>query len=181
MVELSLELADALHLDAATRRNVEYTALLHDVGKIRVPTEIINKPGQLDEDEWEIMRRHTVDGEAMLTQVGGMLASVGRFVRSSHERYDGLGYPDGLAAEAIPIESRIVSVCDAYNAMVTDRAYRPAMHMSEALAELLRGAGTQFDPEAVAAMKHLLVSLTSASDRDAAHFAVECQPAPAAR
>jgi HD-GYP domain-containing protein (c-di-GMP phosphodiesterase class II) len=156
VVELSLRLADALELDAASRRNVEYTALLHDVGKIRVPSEIINKPGALDDEEWEIIRRHTIDGEAMLLQVGGPLASVGRFVRASHERYDGQGYPDGLAAEAIPIESRIVSVCDAYHAMVSDRAYRPAMRSSEALAELFRGAGSQFDPQAVAAMNRVV-------------------------
>ncbi|HEY1775156.1 MAG TPA: HD-GYP domain-containing protein [Solirubrobacteraceae bacterium] len=167
VVDLSLKLADALRLDAETRRNVEYTALLHDVGKIRVPAEIINKADKLDEREWEIIRRHTIDGEAMLRQVGGMLAGIGRFVRSSHERFDGGGYPDGLAAEEIPIESRIVSVCDAYNAMVTDRAYRPAMCVSDALAELERGAGTQFDPRAVAAVKPLVWERISPATRGA--------------
>jgi hypothetical protein len=125
VVELST-VSEAISLDETRRRDVEYAALLHDVGKIRVPQAIINKPGQLDEAEWALMRRHTIEGESMLRQVGGALAGVGRFVRSSHERYDGRGYPDGLAGEAIPLESRIVCVCDAYNAMTTDRPYRAA-------------------------------------------------------
>jgi HD-GYP domain-containing protein (c-di-GMP phosphodiesterase class II) len=126
------------------------------VGKIRVPQEIINKPGALDEAEWALMRRHTIDGESMLRQVGGTLAGVGRFVRSSHERYDGGGYPDGLAGEAIPLESRIVCVCDAYNAMTTDRPYRAARHVADALEELSRCSGTQFDPQVVAAIEGVL-------------------------
>jgi HD-GYP domain-containing protein (c-di-GMP phosphodiesterase class II) len=126
------------------------------VGKIRVPSSIINKPGKLDDAEWEIMRRHTIDGESMLRQVGGTLAGVGRFVRSSHERYDGHGYPDGLAGEAIPIESRIVCVCDAYNAMTTDRPYRSARDTSDAVEELRRCSGTQFDPAVIQAIEAVL-------------------------
>ncbi len=156
VVDLSLMVAEALQLNSTRRRNVELTALLHDVGKIRVAKEIINKPGKLDAAEWAIIRRHTVDGEAMLTQVGGTLASVGRYVRSSHERYDGEGYPDGLAGEAIPIESRIVSACDAYNTITTTRSYSVARSTSEALAELRRCAGTQFDPRVVAAIDRVL-------------------------
>jgi HD-GYP domain-containing protein (c-di-GMP phosphodiesterase class II) len=156
VVELSVEVAELLGLDAIRRRDAEFAALLHDVGKIRVPIEIINKPGKLDDDEWEIMRRHTIEGEAMLRQVGGTLAGVGRLVRSSHERFDGHGYPDGLAGETIPIESRIVCVCDAYNAMTTDRPYRRARDVREGLAELQRCAGTQFDPAVVAAIERVL-------------------------
>jgi HD-GYP domain-containing protein (c-di-GMP phosphodiesterase class II) len=156
VVELSVEVARELHLDATHRRDVEFAAMLHDVGKIRVPTEIINKPGKLNEDEWEIMRRHTIDGEAMLRQVGGTLAGVGRLVRASHERYDGHGYPDGLVGEAIPIESRIVCTCDAFNAMTTDRPYRSARRAHEAVAELHRCAGTQFDPQVVEAVERVL-------------------------
>jgi HD-GYP domain-containing protein (c-di-GMP phosphodiesterase class II) len=126
------------------------------VGKIRVPMEIINKPGKLDEQEWELIRRHTIDGEAMLRQVGGALAGVGRLVRSSHERVDGLGYPDGVAGDEIPIESRIVSACDAFNAMTTDRPYRQAQPVEGALAELRRCTGTQFDPGVVEALGRVL-------------------------
>jgi HD-GYP domain-containing protein (c-di-GMP phosphodiesterase class II) len=156
VVELSVEVTLELGFDATHHRDVEFAAMLHDVGKIRVPTEIINKPGKLDADEWEIMRRHTIDGEAMLQQVGGTLAGVGRLVRASHERYDGQGYPDGLVGEAIPIESRIVCVCDAFNAMTTDRPYRSARRAHEALEELHRCAGTQFDPAVVEAVEHVL-------------------------
>jgi HD-GYP domain-containing protein (c-di-GMP phosphodiesterase class II) len=153
VVDLALAVADALRLNAATRRNVEFAALLHDVGKLRVPKSIINKPGALDADEWEKIRQHTIEGEKMLTQVGGVLATVGHYVRSSHERYDGSGYPDGLAGEAIPIESRIVCACDAYSAMTTDRSYRPALDARKAIIELRRCAGTHFDPRIVAAIE----------------------------
>jgi HD-GYP domain-containing protein (c-di-GMP phosphodiesterase class II) len=147
VVELSLAVSDRLGLDSRQRRNVEFAALLHDVGKIAVPKEIVNKPGQLDTEEWAVMHRHTIEGEAMLKRVGGVLADVGRIVRSSHEHYDGSGYPDGRAGEEIPIEARIVTCCDAFSAMTTTRSYRKAMPMEAALAELHRCAGTQFDPE----------------------------------
>jgi HD-GYP domain-containing protein (c-di-GMP phosphodiesterase class II) len=130
--------------------------MLHDVGKIVVPKEILNKPGDLDAYEWQVIRTHTIQGERILKQVGGALARVARYVRSSHERYDGRGYPDGLAGEAIPIESRIVSVCDAFSAMTTDRPYRPAMPIDAALEELHDSAGTQFDPRVVSALEHVL-------------------------
>jgi HD-GYP domain-containing protein (c-di-GMP phosphodiesterase class II) len=161
VVDLALAVADGFGLDALERRNLEFAALLHDVGKIRVPKEIINKPGTLGPSEWQIVREHTIEGERMLRRVGGVLSSVGRLVRSSHERYDGEGYPDGLAGEAIPIQSRIVSVCDAYNAMITDRPYRSAISKREALSELWRCAGSQFDPQVVAAIDRLLWLQTS--------------------
>ncbi|HEY3727954.1 MAG TPA: HD-GYP domain-containing protein [Solirubrobacteraceae bacterium] len=156
VVELAVEVTNDLRLDPTRQRDVEFAALLHDVGKIRVPAAIINKPGKLDEREWEIMRRHTIEGESMLSQVGGTLAGVGRLVRSSHERFDGHGYPDGLTGESIPIESRIVSVCDAYNAMTTERPYRSARRAAEALEELRHCAGTQFDPQVVDAVQRVL-------------------------
>jgi HD-GYP domain-containing protein (c-di-GMP phosphodiesterase class II) len=146
VVELSLAVSDRLGLDSSQRRNVEFAALLHDVGKIAVPKEIINKPGPLDDAEWEIMRRHTIEGERMLKRIGGVLAEVGRIVRASHEDFDGSGYPDGLRGEAIPIEARIVTCCDAFSAMTTTRSYRKAMPTADALAELRRCSGTQFDP-----------------------------------
>jgi HD-GYP domain-containing protein (c-di-GMP phosphodiesterase class II) len=152
VVELSLAVSDRLGLDAGKRRNVEFAALLHDVGKIAVPKEIINKPGPLDAEEWKIMYQHTIEGERMLNRVGGVLATVGGIVRSSHEHYDGSGYPDGLDGEEIPIEARIVTCCDAFSAMTTSRSYRKAMPLEAALAELRKCAGTQFDPRVAAAL-----------------------------
>jgi HD-GYP domain-containing protein (c-di-GMP phosphodiesterase class II) len=149
VVELSLAVSDALGLDSRQRRNVEFGALLHDVGKIAVPKEIINKPGPLDDAEWEIMRQHTIEGERMLNRIGGVLSEAGRIVRASHEDYDGSGYPDGLAGEQIPIEARIVTCCDAFSAMTTTRSYRKAMPTEKAIAELHACAGTQFDPQVV--------------------------------
>jgi putative nucleotidyltransferase with HDIG domain len=156
VVRLALDVADELALDAPQRRNVEFGALLHDVGKIAVPKEIINKPGKLDEHEWEIIKTHTIEGQRMLERVGGLMREVGEIVRSSHERWDGGGYPDGLHGEAIPLEARIVSACDAFNAMTTNRSYRRAMPLEEALAELRANAGTQFDPRVVHAMVRLI-------------------------
>ncbi|MBV9942367.1 MAG: HD-GYP domain-containing protein [Solirubrobacterales bacterium] len=156
VVDLSRSAAAALGLSASQRRAVEFVAMLHDVGKIFVPKDILNKQGPLDSYEWEVMRHHTVQGERILKQVGGALARVARYVRASHEHYDGHGYPDGLVGEAIPIESRIVTVCDAFSAMTTDRPYRAAMPVNEALAELRHGAGTQFDPRVVSALDRVL-------------------------
>jgi HD domain len=158
VVELSLAVANRLGLDSRQRRNVEFAALLHDVGKIAVPKEIINKPGPLDEDEWRVMHRHTIEGEAMLKRVGGVLAEVGQIVRSSHEHYDGSGYPDGLAGEEIPIEARIVTCCDAFSAMTTTRSYRKAMPIADAVAELHACAETQFDPDVAAALIDIAAS-----------------------
>ena len=155
VVELSLAVSDRLGLDLGRRRNVEFAALLHDVGKIAVPKEIINKPGPLDDDEWKIMHQHTIEGETMLKRVGGVLSEVGRIVRSSHEHYDGSGYPDGLAGEEIPIEARIVTCCDAFSAMTTTRSYRKAMPLEKALAELRDCAGTQFDPDVARALTEI--------------------------
>jgi HD-GYP domain-containing protein (c-di-GMP phosphodiesterase class II) len=152
VVDLVLDVSDRLGLDPRERRHAEFTALLHDVGKIRIPAEIINKPGALDDDEWAVMKTHTIEGERMLERVGGLLGDVGRLVRSCHERWDGTGYPDGLAGEQIPLVARIVCCCDAYSAMTTDRPYRAARTASEALEELGRCAGTHFDPAVVAAL-----------------------------
>jgi HD-GYP domain-containing protein (c-di-GMP phosphodiesterase class II) len=156
VVDLALAVGDTVGLDSTARRNLEFTALLHDVGKIHVPKDVLNKPGQLDAEEWKILHHHTIEGERMLRQVGGSLANVGQFVRSSHERYDGHGYPDQLAGDEIPIEARIVSVCDAFNAMTTDRPYRAAMPVAEALEELRREAGRQFDPNVVKAFESVV-------------------------
>jgi HD-GYP domain-containing protein (c-di-GMP phosphodiesterase class II) len=158
VVDLSLAVSDRLGLGFEQRRNVEFAALLHDVGKIAVPNEIINKEGPLDEAEWEVMRQHTIEGERMLKRIGGVLAEVGRIVRASHEDFDGSGYPDGLAGEEIPVEARIVTCCDAFSAMTTTRSYRKAMSVEVAVAELRACAGTQFDPAVVKALVELIES-----------------------
>jgi HD-GYP domain-containing protein (c-di-GMP phosphodiesterase class II) len=156
VVELSLAVADDLGLSARERRSVEFVALLHDVGKVRIPKEIINKPGALTDEERAIINTHTIEGERMLDQVGGLLGEVGTVIRSCHERWDGSGYPDGLTSEKIPLVARIVACCDAFNAMTTDRPYRAALPVHEALAELERGSGGQFDPAVVASLTRIL-------------------------
>jgi HD-GYP domain-containing protein (c-di-GMP phosphodiesterase class II) len=127
--------------------------LLHDIGKLAVPSEILNKPGKLDPAEWAIIKRHPVDGQEMLDRSGGVLADVGLIVRGHHERWDGGGYPDGLVAEAIPLAARIICACDAYSAMTTNRPYRAAMPVEEAIAELRNCSGTQFDPQVIEAVE----------------------------
>ena len=152
VVSLSLKVARVLGVSGAALRNVEFAALLHDVGKISIPKEVVNKPGPLDEGEWELMRTHTVEGERMLERVGGVLGEVGQIVRSCHERWDGKGYPDGLAGEEIPLEARIVCACDAFNAMTTTRSYRKGMSIGFALDEVRACAGSHFDPGVAAAL-----------------------------
>ena len=152
VVDLTLAVVDELGLSARERRDAEFAALLHDVGKVRVPNEIINKPGPLTDEERTIIEQHTIEGERMLLRVGGLLGEIGRIVRACHERWDGTGYPDGIAGEQIPIIARIVCCCDAFNAMTSDRSYRKALPVGEALAELRRNSGTQFDPAVVEAL-----------------------------
>jgi HD-GYP domain-containing protein (c-di-GMP phosphodiesterase class II) len=156
VVELSLAVAERMGLDDDRRRKVEFGALLHDVGKVAMPDEIINKPGPLTDDEWALMRTHTLEGQRMLDRVGGAMVEIGEIVRASHEHWDGGGYPDGRAGEAIPLEARIIGACDAFNAMTTTRAYRQAMAPATAAAELIRCAGTQFDPAVVEALLGVL-------------------------
>jgi putative nucleotidyltransferase with HDIG domain len=158
VVALALALGDQLGLDVEQHRNLEFGALLHDVGKIAIPNEIINKPGKLNPDEWKIITTHTIEGQQMLDRIGGLMHSVGLIVRSHHERWDGSGYPDGLIGEAIPLEARIITCCDSWNAMCTDRAYRGALSHEVARAELQANAGHQFDPALVEAFLTLIAS-----------------------
>jgi two-component system cell cycle response regulator len=125
-------------------------AELHDVGKVAIPEPILSKPGALTEAEWEFVRRHTVIGERILAAAPA-LGQVARLVRSTHERFDGTGYPDALKGHEIPLGARIIGVCDAFDAMTSERAHAPSRTAAEALRELLRCAGTQFDPEVVEA------------------------------
>ena len=152
VVRLCLDVAERLGLSTEQRQNLEFGALLHDVGKIAIPKEIINKPGQLDEREWTIIKTHTIEGQKLLDTVGGFMRDVGLIVRSHHERWDGGGYPDGLSGEAIPLESRIVSACDTWNAMRTDRSYRKRLPFNLAAEEMRAISGSQLDPRVVAAL-----------------------------
>src|SRR3954449_6058936 len=135
-------MAVQLRLDEDTCRLVEFGALLHDIGKITTPKEIVNKPGPLSPAEQLVMREHTVVGQEMLDRVGGALQDVGVVVRCSHEHFDGNGYPDGIAGEAIPLAARIVAVADTYSAMPPRRPYRNALPHDVATAELQANAGT---------------------------------------
>ena len=146
VVAFAVRIADELRIGEDERRLVEFGAMLHDIGKITTPKEILHKPGPLTHDEWSIMRDHTIAGQRMLDRVGGTLHDVGRIVRASHESYDGNGYPDGLAGAAIPLPARIVAVADAHSAMTTERPYRAALPHAAVVAELRGAAGRQFDP-----------------------------------
>jgi two-component system, cell cycle response regulator len=150
VAELSERTARRLGLTREELEVVRHAAELHDVGKVAIPDEILSKPGPLTDEEWTFVRRHTLAGERILSAAPA-LGAVARLVRASHERWDGAGYPDGLAGEAIPLGARIVAVADAFDAMTSGRPYRAAISEAAALAELERCAGTQFDPAVVAA------------------------------
>jgi HD-GYP domain-containing protein (c-di-GMP phosphodiesterase class II) len=143
--------ARRLGLTREQARDVRYAAMLHDVGKIAVPSEILLKRGPLTDAEWEIMRSHAAIGGDLVGRIEAF-AHLAPAVRASHERWDGGGYPDGLAGESIPLAARIIAVCDTYDAIVTDRPYRPARTPAQARAELLRVAGAQLDARAVDAL-----------------------------
>jgi HD-GYP domain-containing protein (c-di-GMP phosphodiesterase class II) len=158
VVELARGVAQELGMDKYELQELEFAALLHDVGKIAIPKEILHKPAALTDSEFEVMKTHTIEGQFMLDRIGGLLGRVGEIVRSCHERWDGKGYPDGLRGDDIPLPARVVFVCDAYNAMTTTRPYRNALPHEQAVAELVTNAGTQFDPDVVAAMLRVLES-----------------------
>jgi HD-GYP domain-containing protein (c-di-GMP phosphodiesterase class II) len=150
--DLARRVGRVLGLDAAALRDVEHGAVLHDIGKIGIPSELLRKRGPLDSEEREHMREHPEIGARILEPVE-RLRQLAPLVRFSHEWWDGSGYPDGLAGEGIPLGARIISVCDAFDAMVSDRPYRGGRSTAEALEELRRHAGTQFDPAVVEAFE----------------------------
>jgi two-component system cell cycle response regulator len=158
--ELSRDVARRLGLDAEMLDLTLRTGELHDVGKLAVPASVLNKPGPLDDDEVALIRNHTVVGQHILNAVPALHA-VATFVRSTHERYDGTGYPDRLSGEQIPLPARIVFACDSYHAMISRRSYAPAIAEAQAREELARCAGTQFDPLVIEA---LLTELEQRSD-----------------
>jgi diguanylate cyclase (GGDEF)-like protein len=155
ITDTALRVGDALGLDPTTLKRVELGALFHDIGKIGIPSEILSKPGRLTDEERKLIETHPELGEKIIAPIN-RLQDVRPVVRHCHERWDGAGYPDALAGELIPVESRIVFVCDAFHAMTTDRPYRRRMSVAQACRELEEGAGTQFDPRVVAAFLGLL-------------------------
>jgi putative nucleotidyltransferase with HDIG domain len=152
VAQLAGAIAEQLSLTTQVVRVCRLGGLLHDVGKRDIPREIIDKPGPLDEEEWRLMRLHPALGEQLL-RANAPLDEAARAVRHHHERWDGRGYPDALRGEAVPVEARVIAVADAFAAMTTTRPYRDAIPYADALAELRRGAGSQFDPRAVRAVE----------------------------
>jgi len=167
VVKLTVRVAEALALNPDEVARVETAALLHDVGKVGIPDSILHKDGPLDDNEWVLMKEHPVIGERILRAIPG-LGGVARIVRHEHERWDGGGYPDGISGDQIPIGSRIILTCDAYHAMTSDRPYRKAMSHEDALRELRKNAGTQFDPQVVEALMGCLYGDRTLSAHDAA-------------
>src|SRR4051812_23487630 len=171
---LSTAVARRLGLERAETEEIRTVALLHDVGKIGIPDHVLHNPDPLTREEWAVMRQHPVIGERILEPLPG-LADVARAVRHEHERWDGTGYPVGLAGEEIPLAARVVLACDAYHALVSDRPYRSALPQQEALGELELCAGTQFDPAVIEALVACMrepasaESSTCEGDADEAH------------
>ena len=149
--KLAISVGEELRLDPCSLRRVGLTAVLHDVGKLNVPDEILNKPGRLTDEEFDVIREHAADGEALVAS-SLLLAEIAPGVRSHHERIDGGGYPDGLVGDDIPRDARIVSVCDAFDAMSNTRQYREGKSLESVLEILRENAGSQWDPVVVAAL-----------------------------
>jgi two-component system, cell cycle response regulator len=152
--------AEALEIPEGEMAHLLQAAALHDVGKVGIPDAILEKPAPLDDEEWEFMRKHTQIGERILGAAPA-LTQAAKIVRSTHERMDGKGYPDCLSGETIPLASRVIAVCDAYDAMISPRPYRAAMSPEGAISELRRNSGTQFDPPVVDAFIAVLAERKS--------------------
>lgn len=163
VTELALRLAERVAPELVTDPGLEYGFLLHDLGKIGVPDAVVLKPGPLDAEELQAMRRHVELGEQIVERVSYLDGVARQVIASHHERWDGKGYPRGLAGEEIPLPARIFSVVDSFDAMTNDRPYRRALPIDEALAEIRSGAGTQFDPEIVRAFVPLVEQLDAAA------------------
>lgn len=161
MVDYAIRIADRLGLSEEEKEYLRYGAILHDIGKIGIPDHILNKPGRLDNEEYDIMKSHPVKGADIIREIS-FLNPVVPMVLHHQERYDGKGYPSGLAGEDIPIGARIISVLDAYDAMMSDRPYRPAPGASRAIEELKRYSGTQFDPKVVSTFLDILAEESNA-------------------
>jgi two-component system cell cycle response regulator len=152
VAELSRETARRLELSEPAVVRIELAGRLHEIGKVAIPDEILQKPGPLSAREWEIMRTHTEIGARMIAAAPA-LADVAEIVRCHHEHYDGSGYPDGLRGKRIPLGARVVALCDSFVAMMRERPYIDAITVQEAIAELRRCSGTHFDPQVVFAFE----------------------------
>jgi diguanylate cyclase (GGDEF)-like protein len=175
VAELSAEVARALRQPDFEVQRIRLAATLHDIGKTAIPEAVLNKPGPLDEQEWRFMHRHTLIGERIVLAAPA-LAGTASLIRSSHERFDGNGYPDGLRGGQIPLGSRIIAACDAFDAMTTARSYREAGTVDAALEELKRCSGSQFDPGVVESFCQTVTSARRSHESPKAHTG----PAPVA-
>lgn len=180
---LAVKVAEELRLDACSLRRVGLTAVLHDVGKLEIPDEILTKPGRLTDEEFDVIRSHTDHG-ARLVSSSSVLREVASSVRAHHERIDGCGYPDGLAGHAIPLDARIVAACDAFDAMANTRQYRQGMGHEKALSILAEHSGAQWDPVVVAALDAVVRREPPTSEPDSAldrlgrRMGCDCLPEP---
>jgi HD-GYP domain-containing protein (c-di-GMP phosphodiesterase class II) len=164
--EMAIRVGERFRLSARQLRDLGLAAMLHDVGKLNTPTEVLTKPTRLTDEEYELVKLHAVDGEQMLLAEDA-LRTVAPIVRSHHERVDGRGYPDGLAGREIPLPSRIIAVCDALDAMTHDRQYRQAMPIKLAFAVLGEHAGSQWDAAVIEQVMTVLPSMPTVSGLDA--------------
>jgi HD-GYP domain-containing protein (c-di-GMP phosphodiesterase class II) len=162
---LAVAVGERLGMSVQALGELARAAELHDIGKVAIPFAVLQKPGPLTEQERELMRRHPIVG-ANLLSAAPALVGVAAIVRSSHERVDGTGYPDGLAGSEIPLASRIVFACSSFDAMTSDRAYRVGMSTEQAIEELARRAGTQFDPPVIAALEECLRAALPETESD---------------
>jgi uncharacterized protein YoxC len=153
--QIAVSIGRGLALDKSELESLSFAALFHDIGKLAVPDEVLLKAGPLDERDWWVVRRHSEAGERIIGHLG-FLADATPAIRHHHEHFDGSGYPDGLRGQEIPVGARILHVADAFDSMTTNRVYRPALPLDEALAELRRGKGLQFCPKCVAVLENLV-------------------------
>ncbi|MBU8729409.1 MULTISPECIES: HD-GYP domain-containing protein [Cytobacillus] len=150
ITKMSMLMADALDLNSRQILKLNLAAFLHDIGKVKVPVEILQKPGKLTSDEWELMKQHSTFGREILQETGlPSLIEAGEVVEQHHERYDGTGYPKGLKGDEIAIEAAIISVVDSFDAMTTDRVYQKGRSVLEAIDELRKNRGTMYNPDIV--------------------------------
>jgi HD-GYP domain-containing protein (c-di-GMP phosphodiesterase class II) len=152
----SVQVGEELGLPASRLRTLATGGLLHDIGKLSVPDEVLKKPGALDQEEYEVIQRHPENGRRLLRELGGFQDQVLRLVHDHHERLDGSGYPQGLSATELDLDTRILAVCDVYDALISTRVYRAAWSAEKALAFLYEQAGTAFDARCVAALSRVL-------------------------
>jgi putative nucleotidyltransferase with HDIG domain len=153
---LSVHMAQGLSLQPEKIEELQHGAYLHDIGKLTIPDAVLTKPGSLDAEEWRLMKTHATAGYEIASQMPTLARSALLVIRHHHERWDGSGYPDGLAGEGIPLLARIFAVCDVYDALTNKRPYKPAWTHEQAVAELVTQAGHQFDPRLVATFVNLV-------------------------